>query len=71
VLVKAQAIATAEQRTPTSKGFNQLPLGEELLAFLAEHNLHTPTEIQVRHELRLCEALSVLVVLTSQMSTFQ
>ena len=68
VLVKAQAIAAAEQRTPTTKGFNQLPLGEELLAFLEEHNLHTPTEIQVRHELRFCEVLCDLVVLTSHMS---
>ena len=47
VLVKAQAIAAAERERPTSPRFNQLGLGEELLAFLAEHNLHTPTEIQV------------------------
>ena len=47
ILVRAQAIAEAPRTRPASRGFNQLGLGEELLAFLAEHNLHTPTEIQV------------------------
>ena len=47
VLVRAQAIAATEQTRPNTHSFNQLGLGEELLNFLAEHNLHTPTEIQV------------------------
>ncbi len=47
MLVRAQAIAATEQRRPPTQSFNHLGLGEELLAFLAEHNLHTPTEIQV------------------------
>ncbi len=49
MLVRAQAIAAAEQSRPSTHSFNNLGLGEELLAFLAEHNLHTPTEIQVSH----------------------
>ena len=52
VLVRAQAISAAEQSRPATHSFNNLGLGEELLAFLAEHNLHTPTEIQVRHHIR-------------------
>lgn len=47
MLVRSQAIAATEQKQPTTTSFNQLGLGEELLTFLAEHNLHTPTEIQV------------------------
>ena len=49
VLVRAQRSAVAERpgvvAAPTS--FEQLGLGPELLAFLDEHSLHTPTEIQV------------------------
>ena len=60
VLVRSQAIAAAEQRRPTRDSFNQLGLGEELLAFLAEHNLHTPTEIQVGH-LECCILLCTLL----------
>ena len=47
VLVRAQAVSALERSQPSERTFNQLGLGEELLAFLAEHNLHTPTEIQV------------------------
>ena len=46
VLVRAQRSAVAE-RPGIATSFEQLGLGPELLAFLDEHSLHTPTEIQV------------------------
>ena len=47
VLVRAQGAAVAERSSPAAaSNFEQLGLGGDLLAFLAEQHLHTPTEIQ-------------------------
>jgi hypothetical protein len=49
VLVRSQRSSLAERAAPAAApSFEQLGLGPELLTFLQEHNLQTPTEIQVR-----------------------
>lgn len=47
VLVRAQSATFAERSKPAVSSFEQLGLGEELLSFLSEQKLTTPTEIQV------------------------
>lgn len=47
VLVRAQSAHFTERAKPTASSFEQLGLGEELLSFLSEQNLTSPTEIQV------------------------
>jgi hypothetical protein len=47
VLVRAQSATFAERSRPAVSSFEQLGLGEELLSFLSEQKLTTPTEIQV------------------------
>ena len=47
VLVRAQRTAVAGRSSPAAaSSFEHLGLGVDLLAFLAEQHLHTPTEIQ-------------------------
>ena len=61
VLVRAQTATFAERSKPATSSFEQLGLGEELLSFLSEQHLTTPTEIQVGRMLPTplhCQALA-------------
>jgi hypothetical protein len=46
VLLPARGFGAPEKSGASLSSFEQLGLGDELLSFLSEHNLQTPTEIQ-------------------------
>ena len=63
VLVRSKNSAFAETSTSSPATFEQLGLGEELLSFLSEHHLQTPTEIQVgRLWLSVCQNHHMLFI---------
>ena len=50
VVVRAQSGRVAEKSKPAVSSFEQLGLGEELLSFLSDQALTSPTEIQASAE---------------------
>lgn len=49
VVVRAQSGGIAERSIPAVSSFEQLGLGDELLSFLSDQSLTSPTEIQASH----------------------